>query len=236
MGNSSGSAYPGQHGHAIGGFLGAGNTGLQLPASVHAGPSGERTGSAALSEPLAADISQQLAWVAAFWDKARARLYPGVSFTSGQHELAVEAIWNGVYGAFGLGKSAAECALYHQHALARIDLVAGWLGRDPDRYLPAPYAEHVPGRGYFDRANARGFASTEEWLVRKHAQAQAHHVRRTLRRAAEHLRGWRTGKAPRWVLDLPKAQLIRHYRHKVEAWQDPAALKQFLRLASGYAA
>jgi hypothetical protein len=215
----------------------SGNTGLQLPATGLADEKarGGRRGVAVPGEPAPTNRTQQLGWVDAFWDHARERLYAGVRFDAAQHARAREAIWHGVYAGFGTAHVAVDGQVYHQQALERVDLVAGWLARHPGAYLPAPYAEIVPGRGYFDRENPQGFGRTEEWHARRQRLVRAHHIARTLRQAAAHFRGWHAGKAPRWVLSLEKRQLYQHYLQQVKAWHDPQALTQFLRLSSGLA-
>ena len=212
-----------------------GNTGLQLPGTAP-GNAGQRTGgsgAAAAAEP--AVMAQRWQWVTAFWDHARACLYADAAFDEAQHQRALKAVWDGVYAAFGADNTAAEWGSYHRQALERVDLAAAWLRRNPGRYLPAPYAQLVPGRGYFDRANARGFVRTEEWHARKQHNVHTYHLHRTLELAAAHLRGWHTRKAPAWVLALPKRQLYLHYLAKVQAFCDPVAVAKLQQLAAGHA-
>ncbi|WP_201979302.1 hypothetical protein [Hymenobacter rubidus] len=224
-----------------------GNTGPQaeaapaVPASekAHAGPrrlpraTARQKAQAAPTAPPAGPTREQKQWVMSLWAYARQQLYAEVAFDEAQHARAQNAIWFGVFGAFRAELSEREWGLYHQQALERVDLVADWLKRHPGRFLPAPYAEIVLGRGYFDRENAQGFAATEEWLAQKMLRRHDYHVATTLRRAGAELRGWRLKTASRRVLALTASQLYHKHLKKVQALRDPRALEKFYLIAAG---
>ncbi|MDO7853173.1 hypothetical protein [Hymenobacter convexus] len=177
--------------------------------------------------------AEQLRLVMALWAYARVQLYGGMAFDEQQHRKAQNAIWAGVFARFQAELSPSEWQLYLQQALERIDLVADWLKRDPGRFLPAPYAELVQGRGYFDRENTQGFVSTEEWLAQKMLRRHEYHVATTLRRAGAELRGWRLKTASKRVLALTLSQLYHKHLKKVQALRDPRALDKFYLIAAG---
>ena len=176
-----------------------------------------------------------MAYVEAFWAHAQPQLYPGASGDAETRVRTLNTIWAGVYAGFRDGPTADEWRLYHRQALERVDLVAGWLKRHLGHYLPAPYAEVIAGRGYFDRDNPHGFVQTEEWLARKQANGHTRRVGRVLGRAAADFRGWHARTPLARLRDLPKAHLMQKHLRKVQALQDPTALQEFHRLSSGQA-
>lgn len=212
---------------------------VEAPETLSAGPRHETRATArrkAQSAPLAPQTGPTRAQkqrVMSLWAYARPLLYADRAFDEQQHAKAQNAIWYGVFGAFRAGLSEREWGLYHQQALERVDLVADWLKRHPGRFLPAPYAEIVQGRGYFDRANAQGFGKTEEWLAQKMLRRHEYLVATTLRRAGAELRGWRLKTASKRVLALTASQLYHKHLKKVQALRDPRALDKFYLIAAG---
>jgi hypothetical protein len=225
----------------------AGNTGPQaeaapaVPASetASAGPRHEtratrrRKAQSAPQAPPTGPTRAQKQFVMSLWAYARQHLYGDVAFDEAQHAKAQNAIWFGVFGAFRAELTEREWGLYHQQALERVDLVADWLKRNPGRFLPAPYAEVVAGRGYFDRDNAQGFVATEEWHARMLIRRHEYLVATTLRRAGAELRGWRLKTASKRVLALTASQLYHKHLKKVQALRDPRALDKFYLIAAG---
>jgi hypothetical protein len=170
--------------------------------------------------------------VMALWAYARQQLYADVAFDAQQHAKAQNAIWAGVFCKFQQGLTPREWELYLQQALERVDLVRDWVKARHYR-LPAPYAEVVAGRGYFDLANANGFVKTEEWLAQKMVKRHEYNVATTLRRAGAEMRGWRLKTASKRVLALTMAQLYQKHLKKVLALRDPRALDKFYLVAAG---
>jgi hypothetical protein len=183
--------------------------------------------------PQTGPTRAQQQFVMSLWAYARQHLYGEVAFTDEQHAKAQRAIWYGVFNAFRGALTEREWGLYHQQALERVDLVADWLKRNPGRFLPAPYAEVVQGRGYFDRENTLGFVTTEEWHARMLIRRHAYLVATTLRKAGAELRGWRLKTASKRVLALTAAQLYQKHLKKVQALRDSRALEKFLLIAAG---
>ncbi|WP_210516420.1 hypothetical protein [Hymenobacter terricola] len=188
---------------------------------------------AAPTAPQTGPTRAQKQFVMSLWAYARQHLYADVAFDEQQHAKAQNAIWFGVFNAFRDGLTEREYGLYHQQALERVDLVADWLKRNPGRFLPAPYAEIVKGRGYFDRENTQGFVKTEEWLAAKMVRRHEYHVATTLRRAGAEMRGWRLKTASKRVLALTASQLYQKHLKKVQALRDPRALDKFYLIAAG---
>lgn len=216
----------------------AGNPGPQA-APKPAPDSPERaSGGAAGAEPSPAPAPAlsrtQLYLVRSLWAYARPLLYAGQHFDAEQEWKAHTAILNGVFGAFGPDLTEAQWELYHAQALLRVDLVTEWLARNPGRFIPAPYAELVAGRGYFDRQNAQGFVATEAWLAKKLANQHEYRKREALRKAQAELRGWRKRTAAKRVLALTYNQLIHKHKIKIKPF-GPQAERLLLAIIAGTA-
>jgi hypothetical protein len=107
-----------------------------------------------------------------FWMYAWKVLYPSRDFTKNEQEAAITAIYNGVYNRFDDARTAADWAALQARQLEKLDRAAKYYDYHPDAYLPDPYAVHVPGRGYFDAENTRGFKGIEAWLDKESASAE----------------------------------------------------------------
>jgi hypothetical protein len=176
--------------------------------------------------------AERLGWVTQAWHYAQKRLYPGRQFSDHEHEKAREALWYGTY--FGFAKSAtpAEWQRYHNEVLHRIDLVARYLERHPDKSLPSPYAEFVKGAGYFDAENARGFAGTDAWLARAEATNRERNITRALLKARQQLKAHRLGIAPKRVQALTNVQLFRYHENKLRAFGPDSLQRYYAQVAN----
>ena len=105
-----------------------------------------------------------------FWIYALKMLYPEREFTKEQQEKALVAIAAGVYNNFTDTRTDQEWLDFQLLQLTKIDKAARYYDNRPDAYLPDPYAVHVPGKGYFDRENLRGFIGINAWLQREAVQ------------------------------------------------------------------
>lgn len=224
-----------------------GNTGPQAdpelaapaPEIASAGPRHEsratarKKAAAAPTGPETAARQAHKQFVMSLWAYARQHLYADVAFDKQQHAKAQNALWYGVFGGFDGRLTEREYGLYHQQALARVDLVAAWLKRNDGYRLPMPYAEMVKGRGYFDRENAQGFVKTQDWLAEKMVRHHEFNVASVLRKAGAEMRGWRLKTASKRVLALTASQLYQKHLKKVQALRDPLALDKFYIVAAG---
>jgi hypothetical protein len=176
--------------------------------------------------------AEQLGRVTQAWHYAQKRLYSGRKFTEYEHERAREAIWYGTYGGFGLSATPAEWERYHNEVLHRIDLVARYLERHPEKSLPSPYAEFVKGAGYFDAENARGFAGTDAWLARAEATNRERSITRALLKARQQLKAHRLGIAPKRVQAMTNVQLFRYHETKLRAFGPDVLQRYYAQVAN----
>lgn len=107
-----------------------------------------------------------------FWMYAWKVLYPTREFSKQQQEAAITAIYSDVYERFDTARTAADWAAFQARQLEKLDRAARYYDHHPDAYLPDPFAVHVPGRGYFDAPNTRGFAGIEAWLQKDSSLAE----------------------------------------------------------------
>ena len=176
--------------------------------------------------------AERLGWVTQAWHYAQKRLYAGRRFSEAEHEKAREALWYGTYRGFGLEATPAEWQRYHNEVLHRIDLVARYLERHPEKSLPSPYAEFVQGAGYFDAENTRGFAGTDAWLARAEATNRERNITRALLKARQQLKAHWLGIAPKRVQALSNVQLFRHHETKLRAFGPEALQRYYAQVAA----
>jgi hypothetical protein len=97
------------------------------------------------------------------WESAKLLIYPNQRWTVQQERKALNAIWTGVYGGFQADLNDEQWEAFHQKVLRRIELVKIYLDLHSNYQVAMPYAEIIPGKGYFDRENANGFRRSLIW-------------------------------------------------------------------------
>ena len=138
---------------------------------------------------------KEIIYTQSFWAYARQKLYPAERFSPDQTRLILNEIRHGVYRNYQLPFSSEEFEAYNQELFTRIDLVAAYLAKHPEKYLPAPYSVHRPGAGYFCQANANGFRRTDAWLASNLQKNTRRTVQAAVSRAIGQLRLHPQGKA-----------------------------------------
>jgi len=206
-----------------------GNTGPQAGAKP-APTAPQRPRQATKEEPGGAGAAERqaerLALVLQAWHYAWKMLYPGRRFDEAEQHKALQAMWYGVYRGFGPALTEAEWQRYHEQVLQRLDLVAAYFQRHPNKFAPSPYAEFVAGSGYFDCENTRGFVGTEVWLARQEANNRQRNISRALLTARRALKAHRLGLAPKRSQALTSTQLFRYHEAKIRAF-GPEALRRY---------
>lgn len=168
------------------------------------------------SGPKSALAQRQADMCRELWWAAQREIYGPADrrFTDEQSRKALKAIWYGVYGGFADDFHRIKWERYHEQALERIGLAAGYFRRNPEKYAPTPWAEHTPGTGYFDSANERGFQGTLAWYTTHLAHRLNRASAEGLRRARRELRQHTQGTAPKRVQAKTYLDLFRYHEDK----------------------
>ncbi len=105
-----------------------------------------------------------------FWIYAMKMLYPEREFTKEEQEKALVAIAAGVYNNFTDQRTDQEWLDFQVLQLTKIDMAARYFEKRLEAYPPDLFSVFVPGKGYFDRENLRGFVGLNAWMQRGAAQ------------------------------------------------------------------
>lgn len=105
-----------------------------------------------------------------FWFYAWKVLYPAKEFTKDQQEKALIAICAGVYGNFQDERTDKEWIDFQVFQLGKLDKAGKYYDHHPEQYAPDPYAFAIPGKGYFDAENLKGFAVIDAWIKKEMIQ------------------------------------------------------------------
>ncbi|UOQ99883.1 hypothetical protein MUN81_10370 [Hymenobacter sp. 5317J-9] len=207
-------------------------------ANDNVGPSEPKKAPAAPDGPKTVVAKRQRDMVLEFWWAAQRELYAPINqtFTEEQGRLACNAIYFGVYGGFPADWPLHQQEKYHEQALERLGLAAGYFARNPHKYPPMPYAEHVAGKGYFDAANQKGFAGTMAWYATHLAHRGQRALADALRRARRELRQHALGTAPKRAQAKTTLELYRYHEEKLRRLGLPALERFYQHFARPAAA
>lgn len=160
-----------------------------------------------------------------FWLYAWKVVYPHREFSKEKQELAIVAIAAGVFKNFTDVRSEKEWLDFYQLQMDKLDKAGRYYDNHPDAYRPDPYAVHIPGKGYFDWENTKGFVGIEAWIKKDsirhfrqreaYADKQAEKVKRCealLRTARRDFEKLRQDMKPRKEVDgKNQIALFQHY-------------------------
>lgn len=99
-----------------------------------------------------------------FWLYAWKVVYTHRKFTKVQQEKALVAIAAGVFNNFVDKMDDKQWFEYYQFQMAKLDKAARHYDNHPLAYKPDPYAVVIPGKGYFDYENVKGFVGIDAWI------------------------------------------------------------------------
>ncbi len=102
-----------------------------------------------------------LSLIRQFWDYARKVLYADLIISEPEEREILNLIWESVYGKLQWNATEKEWLKYQDTAFNRINMVARWMSRSPDHWIPKP---HI----YFHPNNERnGFKKTWQWYLKQ---------------------------------------------------------------------
>lgn len=139
--------------------------------------------------------------VLAFWTYAKVLLYPGRSFTEIENQLALSEIRRSQYRNFGVSLTQKQWDDYQAQLYKRLQMVAHYYTKHPDRYTPEPYSRYIEGTGYFAIENKRGFEATASWYKQQQDMYRTAYLNQRLNLAIRHLNMHQAGKAPVYLRD-----------------------------------
>lgn len=165
-----------------------------------------------------------------FWLYAKQMLYTSRSFQPYQEELALQTIRRSVYRFFEPELTEKEWDDYQKTLYQRIEMVARYYAKHPDKYIPEPFAYGKEGAGYFDWENERGFRATEKWQRDNQQLYRIHYVRQVVSRAIRALQKHRCGTAPVKLQKLTYLEAYRTIERSLERFGE-TTLERFRNLA-----
>ncbi|WP_271784911.1 hypothetical protein [Aquimarina algiphila] len=96
-----------------------------------------------------------------FWQYARTKLFANEIFAEAEETEILNNIWRSVYRKFRVKGSKEDWRGYQQTLYTRVDMVARWLERNPNRWVAPPHL-------YFSPENKRnGFKKTYRWFLKQ---------------------------------------------------------------------
>ena len=137
----------------------------------------------------------------AFWTYAKVLLYPGRSFTEVENNLTISEIRRSQYRNFAPNLTQKEWDNYQEQLYKRLQMVAHYYTKHPDKYTPEPYSRYIEGTGYFAIENKRGFEATAQWYKDQQQLYRTAYVNQRLNLAIRHLHLHAAGKSPAYLRD-----------------------------------
>lgn len=170
-------------------------------------------------------------FLGSFWLYAKQLLYPSRSFQSWEDARALATIRRSVYFHFDTEWTEKEWDTYQKSLYARLEMVARYYAKHPDRYIPEPYAWGREGAGYFDWENERGFRATEAWFQKSQQLYRTHYLRTRVSQAIRILQKHRCGTAPVKYQRLSYLEAYRSLENTLEKYGE-VTVNRYRDLAS----
>ncbi len=127
---------------------------------------------------------------------------------------------------FGLLERDQDWEKFYEDKIECLDLAAAYYRKHPDKHPPLPFAEFVPGAGYFDWENTRGFRKTHDWLISRLAWREQQRQEEALRKARRELKAHAAGAAPKRQQEKGLLQVFREHEARIRSY-GPNALERF---------
>jgi hypothetical protein len=99
-----------------------------------------------------------------FWKVAYEKLYAGRTYDEQDVQTICSLIWTDVFHGFQGIRNEKELSTFMARQLLKIEKAAKYFDYHPEKYLPEPHSIVVAGKGYFDKANLKGFVGLEAWV------------------------------------------------------------------------
>lgn len=167
--------------------------------------------------------------VQTFWWYTRSTLYGGRKFSQFEEQAALDAIAEGVFGAFFRQKPEEKTIQkFYKEQLKTVDIAARYYERHQDQWVPAPFAKYIAGTGYFDADNQQGFSIVQLWRAKQVEQYKETYSEQLLFKAILHLKNHAHGRAPKHLQAKTFLELYNYYKVKMQRCGD-SYLSKFYR-------
>lgn len=170
-------------------------------------------------------------YVRSFWGYAAKTIYGARKFESWEEPYILQAIRRGVYRDFQVDITEKEWDKYQGELYRQIDMAAKYFQSNPNKWAPDPFARRVPGTGYFDAENLRGFGQTRKWLRDNQKVYRRDYVLTRINAAVQNLHKHRAGTAPKAIQERTylnayrylEGQMAKYGQNAVDRFNEIAA-------------
>ncbi|WP_271765955.1 hypothetical protein [Aquimarina algiphila] len=172
------------------------------------------------------DMSFLLGLVRQFWFYAKSILYPDMILTDVENDQILNLIWASVYRKFTVKGTVKDYQENQKILEKRIDMVAKWLSRSPNRWIPVPEV-------YFNQFNTRnGFDKTYQWFMKQEALKAAVRNDLVLQRAEKEWRDHDKGQGQ--FKNKSRLQLFEIQRKRISKIKDEKLYQEYQTLIHKY--
>ncbi len=154
-----------------------------------------------------------------FWKYTKAVLYPDSVLSEPEETEILNNIWASVYKKFQVAGNRKDWKEYQEILYKRIDMVARWLKRNPNRWIPPAYL-------YFHPKNEQNdFRKTHQWYIKQEALKRNIRnqllIQKTEAEWKDHEKG--TGKHK----GKTRLQLFRLQQQRLSVYKDDSLMQAF---------
>ncbi|WP_299187665.1 hypothetical protein [uncultured Aquimarina sp.] len=166
-----------------------------------------------------ADSAFLLQLVRDFWNYTRLLLYPDTMLSKPEETEILNCIWTSVFKKFKITGSKKDWEGYQEILYKRIDMVARWLERNPNRWVPPPHL-------YFSPENKRnGFNKTYEWFLKQELLKKEIRNQILIQKTESEWKDHNKGKGRH--KNKTRLQLFRIQQQRLSQYKDERLLQQY---------
>ncbi len=179
----------------------------------------KQTGGAKNSPSGESESAFLLQLVQDFWQYAHTKLYSNDIFAKAEEAEILNNIWRSVYRKFRVKGSKEDWKGYQGTLYVRVDMVARWLERNPNRWIP-------PADLYFHPENKRnGFKKTYLWFLKQQTLKREIRNRILIQKTEKE---WIShGKGEGKHKHKTRLQLFRLQQQRLESYGDEALIRAY---------
>ncbi|WP_298545549.1 hypothetical protein [uncultured Aquimarina sp.] len=154
-----------------------------------------------------------------FWNYSKAVLYPDKILSEPEEREILNQIWASVYRKFKVQGSQKDWEGYQEILYKRIDMVARYLERNPNRWVAPPHL-------YFHPENKRnGFAKTYNWFLKQETLKREIRNQILIQKTDQEWKDHKNGKGKH--KHKSRLQLFRIQQQRLSTYKDDALLSVY---------